>query len=214
MNIYLSLFLFLLSTCVVPCILYQVVIHFFKWKQHQVRTISQHANELSVAIPLSVCLFFLANLEVTFGWITVVTFLPTFFLYGFVSEQDFAHHSFVTVRNWSWKMWVLVVSVGILVCTLLGYHLFLAHQYSQLGYYFIRVTLIPLFLGGSYVIKLLNNKFELTTISHLHFHHYQLFFFISFLPIFDDVVSQISMGLALAPFMQGIASYGPDSIFS
>jgi hypothetical protein len=214
MNTYLSLFLFLLSTCVVPYCLYQVVIKWAKWSQCEARTISQHANDISIAIPLSVCIFYISNLEVTFSWITVVVFLPIFFLYGFVSEQEFAQQSFVTVRNWSWKMWTTVVSIASVIGALLGYHIYLAHLTSQLGYYFIRIALIPAFLAVSYIMKILNNKFELTNISHLHFHHYQLFFFISFLPIFDDIISQMAMGLALAPYMQGIASYGPDSIFS
>lgn len=41
-----------------------------------------------------------------------------------------------------------------------------------------------------------------------HLHHWQIFYFLAFFTRFDHIASQISAGLCLGIFMQGVAAYG------
>ncbi|GES90676.1 hypothetical protein GLOIN_2v1734211 [Rhizophagus clarus] len=105
--------------------LYRIIGGFFNWEM-DVKTPSNHFGDMMALVRYGFIVFVLGGYAKTFNWITILSFYIALFGFALLAELPFAKQSLVTWRNWSIKMWILIIVAVCAVLVMTGFHIYLA----------------------------------------------------------------------------------------
>ncbi|KAL1925416.1 uncharacterized protein VTP21DRAFT_299 [Calcarisporiella thermophila] len=138
----------------VPYLLFWCLAPVFNWERTD-KSPARHFEDLRKSFMYGVVLFVFGNYTQTFGWIMVVAFYPTLFIYVIVSQFPWAKFSLPQIRDWPPAMWILAGSVLSIILAAGGFHIYLAYRGGPLylGLY-LGSLLIPALLFAAAALAL------------------------------------------------------------
>jgi hypothetical protein len=211
-----KLFIFLLSSVVLPYTTYLLVADKMNWTRRRFKSPGQHFETLLISICVMVLIWTFGNYEKTFNHITVVGILIGVVGFGYLAEPHYARHTLADVEKWSREMKQLVFN-GVIFLILVGwYHINLAKTVSSKTFFFSYCLslFIPIILVYmSIETTRIQNSLQGQPKIRLHVHHLHLFLILSFFTRFPDNVSRFCAGLFIGAGMHGASAYGFDTIF-
>ncbi|CAO3651413.1 unnamed protein product [Cunninghamella echinulata] len=161
---------FMLSFFFVPYPLYRYIAFKYNWEINP-KTMARHWSDTMLGCSYGVILFIFGNYSRSFSWITVISFYPMLFGYGWIAELPFTKTSLPNIRNWPMGMWVVfLTALGIILC-FAAFHIYYAARLTlPFVAYYVCALIIPIFFFvlANFIIKENNNNW-LRTYYHQRF---------------------------------------------
>jgi len=188
-----------------------------KWESDK-KDATKHYEDIITLLLFGTVIFTFSNMSFTFNYITIIGMFIGSFGIAYLGQLPGFNFSVQNITTISRIPMITVIALASILAVA-AYTTF--SKYTKCNYlpYFWFFFLLPVaIVGSSYAVFYYQdkqNKKENKKPPVLHLHHWQWSIPLIFLFRFpNDIVSSFLSGILIGIFTDGIARYGPDSIFS
>lgn len=176
----------------------------FQW-ENRIKKFENHLQDIFSLLIYGTLLFTYGNYAETFDWWTIMSIFIVELIFSSITNINVFKTSLASIKTWNVETWI-VSSILFFIIIVIGlYILWLSKKCANIRIFFV-FLLIPLCLLS------LIFCFKSETIT-IHIHHWQIFWLLAFFTQYNNIFIKIVSGLCIGIFIQGISTYGPDTIF-